>query len=274
MSRYKLLESKLRIVGKLRFETAFHIGSGREGELATDMGVLKDVVYDEPILPGSTLKGSFRASVERLAAHLDLRACLLDSNLSGVECVSDQKYEKKVRKEFSNLSSETDKVEWLRKHTCDVCMLFGSPMQSSRISFGDGALQAWAGTVQVRDGVCLDRDSETARHGAKYDFEVVPAGAMFEITIDLENPQEEELALVRAGLAEWENGFRVGGFTSRGLGRARLTVDSAEQVRYSDPEQLRQYLLHKKMQPVGTLLDDSLTRRLNRGGGQHAQEDG
>lgn len=269
MSSNKLFKSRVRITGTLNFETAFHVGSGREGELATDMGVLKNV-YDEPILPGSTLKGSFRANVEQLSSYLGLKACLLDSDLSGVDCVSDQKYEKKVRDDFKKRISEKQKLEWLRGHTCDVCCLFGSRMQASRIFFSDGNLISWARAFAVRDGVCLDRDSETARYGFKYDFEVVPAGTIFQIVIDLENPEEDELALVRAGLAEWENGFRLGGFTSRGLGRVKLLIDKVEHVDYADSSQLRDYLLHRKMRPAHNLLDDCLQRRLSETGGGHA----
>ena len=269
MSEFKKFESKFQIKGKLTFETAFHIGSGREGELATDMGILRNV-YGEPILPGSTLKGNFRANVERLSYHLGLRACLLDSELSGVPCVSDQKYEKTVRPEFQNRKSEKARLEWLLENTCDVCRLFGSPMQASRIFFSDGKLDTWAGVVEVRDGVCLDRDSETARHSAKYDFEAVPAGTVFNVVIDLENPATKELALVRAGLAEWENGFRLGGLTSRGLGRVVLNVERVGRVDYSDAEQLQQYLFNRKMEPAGTLLDDSLEEILNREGGANA----
>jgi CRISPR-associated RAMP protein (TIGR02581 family) len=260
----------MRISGALVFETAFHIGSGQEGELATDMGILKEV-DGRPILPGSTLKGSFRGFAERLAQHLGLTACLLDSSLSGIDCVSDESYRKSVHETFKNMEKEADRLEWLQGHTCDVCQLFGSPLQGSRIFFTDGQLNHWSQSTQVRDGVCIDRDSETARYGAKYDFEVVPQGAGFSITIELENPRKKELALVGAALVEWENGFRLGGFTSRGLGKVRLTEKRIEQVDYTDPTQLRDYLLNRKMSEVSnTLFTQSLEQLLNQQGGAHA----
>ncbi|MGA2404104.1 MAG: CRISPR-associated RAMP protein Csx7, partial [Syntrophobacteraceae bacterium] len=244
MSSRKELHSKVKITGTLTFETAFHIGSGKEGELATDMGILKEI-DGSPVLPGSTLKGNFRALAERLAGYLRLSACLLDGKLSGVDCVSDEAYRtsEPISKKIKSLEDEAARIEWLKGHTCDVCKLFGSPMQASRVFFSDGRLQDWAQSVQVRDGVCIDRDSETARPGAKYDFEVAPHGAIYSISIDLENPQDEELALVGAVLAEWENGFRLGGFTSRGLGKVKLDERIVEMLDYTDPEQLRNYLL-------------------------------
>lgn len=259
---------KVKITGRLVFDTAFHIGSGREGELATDMGVLLEP-DGRPILPGSTLKGNFRSYAERLGTYLGFSACLLDVDLSGVNCVGDETYRKGVYEKFKEIKEERKKLDWLQNHVCDVCKLFGSPLQASRIFFSDGKLSAeWGQRLQVRDGVCIDRDTETARHGAKYDFEVVPRGAEFEITIELENPEDHELALVGAALAEWENGFRLGGFTSRGLGKVSLTSKKVEEIDYTKPDQLKNYLLDRNMTDAGSLLNDCLEQFLN--GGHHA----
>lgn len=267
MNNHNMFCRKVKISGDLVFETAFHIGSGKEGELATDMGILREP-DGRPILPGSTLKGNFRAFAERLSAYLSFSACLLDSKLSGKECVSsDENFRKTVYDQFKELKNENEKIDRLKEKSCDICLLFGSPLQASRIFFSDGILTRWGQVVQIRDGVCIDRDTETARHRAKYDFEVVPAGAVFEITIELENPYDKELALAGAVLAEWENGFRLGGFTSRGLGRVRFMNKKVETIDYTNPEQLKAYLLSKKMTDAGSLLEDSLSSLLKALGG-------
>jgi CRISPR-associated RAMP protein (TIGR02581 family) len=273
MNTRNYFRNKVRIEGILAFETAFHIGSGKEGELATNMGVL--IAPDGmPILPGSTLKGNFRSLAERLSGYLGLSACLLDDGLSGDGCVTGLSDEKRNSKDkvFKELKTEDAKLGWLHKNTCDICRFFGSPLHASRIFFNDGVLINWSNALQIRDGVCIDRDSETARHGKKYDFEVVPAGAAYRITIELENPIDKELALVGAVLTEWEAGFRIGGFTSRGLGRVRLEDKTVRQVDYTDPDQLKQYLLKREMQEAETLLTESLKRMLNHQGGDHAEK--
>ena len=274
MNTRNYFRNKVQIKGTLAFETAFHIGSGKEGELATNMGVLM-APDGRPILPGSTLKGNFRSLAERLSGYLGLSACLLDDGLSGDGCftgLSDQEERNSKYEVFKELKTEDTKLEWLHKNTCDICRLFGSPLHASRIFFSDGALINWSNALQIRDGVCIDRDSETARHGAKYDFEVVPAGAAFKITIELENPIDKELALVGAVLTEWEAGFRIGGFTSRGLGRVRLEDKTVRQVDYTDPDQLKPYLLKREMQEAKTLLTESLKRLLNHQGGDDAEK--
>lgn len=272
MMNYRSYERKVRITGTLQFQTAFHIGSGNEGDLATDMGVIQN--HDgSPVLPGSTLKGSCRSHAEKLAEYFNMKACLLDSSLSGNSCVSDERYRRDQHDQFKALKTESEKLAWLEHNLCDVCVLFGSPLHASRIFFQDAQLTRWSQSMEIRDGVCIGRDSETARHRAKYNFEVVPAGAEFFIIIDMENPHDHELALVGAVLSEWENGFRIGGFTSRGLGNAVLINRAVHVVDYTDKKQLRAWLLRDRKQQneyitagmsnADELLETSLTNLLD-----------
>lgn len=261
MNKKCRFEKKIRITGQLKFTTAFHIGSGQEGELGTDMGVLKDSDRN-PLLPGSSLKGNFRATAERLASYLNLSACLLDKSLSDSDCVGDQGYFKANNDAFNKLKTEAEKLQWMRDNTCDVCQLFGSPVCASRIFFTDGVLKSWAGSYEIRDGVVIDRDSETAVDGLKYDFEATPAGTVYDIKIELENPEDKDLALVAAVLCEWENGFKLGGFTSRGLGSVSLCDKKVEMVDYTRIDSLKNYLLSGKMQECANLFEEALTNVL------------
>jgi CRISPR/Cas system CSM-associated protein Csm3 (group 7 of RAMP superfamily) len=58
-------------------DTALHIGGGRELSTITDSPVVRDAT-GEPFIPGSSMKGAFRAAVERLLPVLGLRTCWLD----------------------------------------------------------------------------------------------------------------------------------------------------------------------------------------------------
>jgi CRISPR-associated RAMP protein (TIGR02581 family) len=256
---------KIRITGSLTYDTAFHIGTGKEGEPAADMGVLKDAP-DWPVLPGSTLKGCFRATAERLSGYLGATACLLDRSLSKMDCVGDQNYFMKVNHSFKNIRKEQKKLDWLGKNTCHICQLFGSPLQASRIFFSDGQLKRRQGGCQVRNGVVNDRDSGTACHGLKYDFGAGPIATSFEIFIEMENPTSMDLAIVGAVIAEWQSGFRLGGFSFRGQGRTVLTETRIEQVDYRNIAHLQAYLLKRHMQPADALLSDALQKTLNERG--------
>ena len=240
------LHRKTRVTAELVFETAWRIGSGREGE-SSDLGVMLNP-SGSPVLPGSSLKGRLRSTCETLAHALNLKACLLSSEASGVNCTSDVNYYRTVREEYRRASQESveRRLRWIGEHTCDVCKLFGSPVQAGRLRVSDGALKDWASVVQVRDGVVIDRDSQTAVDGLKYDYEVIPSGSRFALCIDLDSPRDQDLALLGAALFEWCSGSSIGGFTSRGLGRFHLREIKASGVDLSDPEQRVRFLTSTK----------------------------
>jgi CRISPR-associated RAMP protein (TIGR02581 family) len=237
------------IQGKLRFETAWRIGTGREGQTMSDLGVMLDP-EGIPVLPGSSLKGRLRSTCETLAHALGMSACLLDHAASGIDCTSDVKlYHRRLRGEYrkvleSTTSTADERLAWIETNTCDVCKLFGSPVRAAKLKCSEGRLDpaSWVNVVQVRDGVVLDRDSHTAVDGLKYDYEVVPSGTVFAVRFDLEDPTEAQLALVGAALFEWHAGSSIGGFTSRGLGRFRLDQITIAGVDFANPAERIKYL--------------------------------
>jgi CRISPR-associated protein Csm3 len=235
------LERLYWIDGTLAFTTAFHLGSGGEGEGAVDAGVLRDA-EGLPLLPGSSLKGVFRATAESFAAHLGMQACFLDR--SNERCASgSEKLAKECLKKLEKPITPAEVVTLVRGNVCDVCMLFGSPLARGRIRFHDASLMKWAGHTENRDGVGIDRDAGTAVPQIKYDFEVVPRGAEFSFRVELENPTDRELALVTVVLREWERGARIGGKTTRGLGNAELRELGVQTIDLRDKAQRRAYLL-------------------------------
>lgn len=237
------LNKKVRLTASLVFDTAWRVGSGKEGETMSDLGVMLTTT-GEPILPGSSLKGKLRSTCETLAHALGLSACLLNRAASGIDCVSDIKYYSEVREDYQNtFQLGLDKrLQWIEDHTCDVCKLFGSPLKAGRLWVSDGTLGEWASVVQVRDGVVIDRDSRTAVDGLKYDYEVIPPSSQFQLCIDLENPTDADLALLGAALFEWHAGSSLGGFTSRGLGRFHLEDIKVSHVDLNDPDQRLKFL--------------------------------
>ena len=217
------LEEKIHLTACLVFDTAWRIGSGKEGETMSDLGVVLDS-NGNPVLPGSSLKGKLRSTCETLSHALGLSACMLNHAASGVSCTSDVNYYHSARNDYQQAYQKglRSRLQWIDDNTCDVCKLFGSPVQAGRLWVSDGALKDWASVVQVRDGVVIDRDSQTAVDGLKYDYEVVPSSSRFQICIDLENPTNSDRALLGAALFDWHAGNSIGGFTSRGLGRFHL----------------------------------------------------
>lgn len=240
------LSRRLLVTARLVFDTAWRIGTGKEGITSSDLGVLLDPV-GKPVLPGSSLKGRLRGTCEGLAHALNRTACFLNVSASGVKCVSDVKdYYPTVKDEHTAAVRSGDPqalLNWINEHTCDVCKLFGSPVRAARLRCADGHLETHdAAVVQVRDGVVLDRDSHTAVPGLKYDYEVLPALTSFGICFDLDNAREADEALIGAALFEWSAGSSIGGFTSRGLGRFHLEDVKVFGVNLEDAKERVAYL--------------------------------
>jgi CRISPR-associated RAMP protein (TIGR02581 family) len=248
------LRKKLQVSAAIVFETGWRVGSGKEGQTMSDLGVVLDPA-GVPLLPGSSIKGKLRATCESLAEHLGLLACFLNQQASERPCVSDVKYFSSIREQHQQAIRQGPEaqLQWIAEHTCDVCRLFGSPVQKSRLRCSDGKLESAAVSVQVRDGVVLDRDSRKAVDGLKYDYEVSSAGACFAVCFDLDNPSDDDEALFGVALFEWSAGSSLGGFVSRGLGRFRLEKVAVRGVDFGDAKQRIRYLT--KVDPAAKWTD-------------------
>lgn len=247
--RYEL-RNRYIFTGKLEMLTGLHIGGGKATLSHTDSPV---VLTPEglPYIPGSSLKGVLRSMIEKfvvtLPADLGLHSCGLPTEEDKDEsCPS--AHQKQIVRERRDL-------EKARRDLCHTCQLFGSFLAAGRITINDLYLinDEWSGSTQIRDGVAIDRDKETAKSGAKYDYEVVPSTTVFAMRLMIENATEQDLQLISIGLSELVSGFGgVGGLRSRGLGACILTD---LKIRYMDltsldvehrKQRLLRYLLHKK----------------------------
>jgi len=273
MLDYRNIRTRYRFTGTLTLETALHIGSGRIATV-TDSPILRNAA-GEPFIPGSSLKGAFRAAVARIVPNMRLQAC----DLFGVDdfCLSPQKGQKNkdylaVRRFLGpgvpRSGGATDASEarealrrfkhedWigqpltedhllvlLDENLCSVCRVFGSPFYAAKARFDDLPVEDWFEVTEIRDGVGIDRDSERAVENIKFDFEVVPAGTGFRFGLKVENPTKQDLGLIAIGLREMQESMvRLGGIRSRGLGQCRLSLQQVQRLDFSDVKMLTAYL--------------------------------
>ncbi|GIW08080.1 MAG: CRISPR-associated RAMP protein [Dehalococcoidia bacterium] len=247
--------------GVVRLTTGLHIGGGRPDLGASDNPVIRGV-DGLPYIPGSSMKGAFRATVERLAPVIPgVTSCGL---LPESGCPGALKSQRVPELETLDDRALLDALDG---KLCDTCQLFGSPYLRSKIDFADLPLTdstlPESVAVEVRDGVAIDRDRETAVDRLKYDFEAVPAGLTFSLRLTLsvaggdEQRAARDLGLTCLGLAEYANGFgELGGKRSRGLGKCQLDdlaifVLDLEEGRAEDRvRRLRDYLVRQEMRPV------------------------
>jgi len=276
MNTFWQFENRWLITATLRMKTALSVGS-RASLLpaGSDLPVIK-TPEGVPFIPGSSLKGVVRTYVERVLRTLDgmntqhpgqrLWAC--DPLDEDRRCVTGAQ-----KKALFEQAGEDDArfTELIWQHSCTACRLFGSPWLASRVAFQDAMLanrESLLRLTEVRDGVGIDRDLGSAKTGIKYDFETVPAGAEFRITIVVENAEEWEVGLLLLALKAIEKGeLPIGGKTTRGPGWGEL-VDL--KVQHVGKDNLLAYLTETAQpeQKDPTQLLCRFSEQLN--GGSHA----
>lgn len=228
---FEALRNRLIVRGVLSALTALRIGAGRESDvIGNDLPVLRDAL-GRPFIPGASLKGAFRARLEGLIRTV------AESEVRDFKEIEDR-----MRKGMAELP---DGEIW--KQSTMIELTFGAPWLAGRILFKDALIDPdlWFGQFEVRNGVVLNRDTETVEQGLLYDYEVVPAGMRFDFELVMENAADWQLGMVVLGLQPWIRGeMQVGGFRSRGLGYVRLDNVSYDfgELRPGDAESLLAFL--------------------------------
>lgn len=283
VNRYEL-RNRYLFTGRIEMQTALHIGGGRITLSHSDSPVV--LTPDEkPFIPGSSFKGALRSTVEKLVPNLPgLRTCGLSTKEDEIDPLREGKadwcptaHQAALIKRRRDLSEQDiqKQLEKERENLCHTCQLFGSQYTAARVNINDLYVveEAWSGIIQIRDGVAIDRDSEKAKDRLKYDFEVVPAQAVFDLAITLENATPQDLQLICVGLSEFAHGFgTIGGKRSRGLGACRLNNLKVSSLELEDVDtnvrnqRLKNFLLKREF-PVteegSVFLDRHIQRIFN-----------
>lgn len=218
------LERRYLFTGILKLQTAMHVGGSWTVGTPSDSPVIR-TPDGLPFIPGSSFKGAFRSTVEKLTLAAGLSSCAL---LEGQGCIGAQGDEqRRFNQAWHDRNQDITYLNAMNQGLCDTCKLFGSPYAASRLYFADLLPpeddRLAASMIQVRDGVAIDRDSEKAVDRLKYDYEVVASAQTFQVSIQLEGPTDNDLALTCLGLKEFASGFgHIGGKRSRGLGACRI----------------------------------------------------
>lgn len=206
------LERFIVFRGIIECKTGLHIGGSVEGiEIGgVDNPVIKHPITKEPYIPGSSLKGKMRSSLEKEMGKIGDK---------GGPCNCNQ---------------------------CIICRVFGphtspsSDLGPTRIIVRDANLntetkELWQKLAQEKGGSLIEQKTEnvidrvkgTALHPRT--MERVAAGAKFDMEIVLqildkdlnENKEQEMINLVKRSLSLVEQTY-LGGFGSRGSGQVKF----------------------------------------------------
>jgi CRISPR-associated RAMP protein (TIGR02581 family) len=223
---FDCFKNRLEISGKLMTITALRISAGRSTEpIGSDLPVIKDAL-GKPLIPGASFKGALRSRLESFLRGILGGERTFVSNPAVEEewAITAQE----MRQLKDQYTTDTALTEAILNQTDLISLLFGSPWLASKFQVRDLMVlsEYWFGQYQERDGVAIDRDTETAADGKLYDFQVVPAGTPFAFKAVVENAEDWELGLLMIGLHQFETEqIPLGGGRSRGLGVVKLEIE-------------------------------------------------
>ncbi|GAX45310.1 hypothetical protein NIES4075_63310 [Tolypothrix sp. NIES-4075] len=237
---FEIFKNRLEIIGILETVTALRISAGRSSEpIGSDLPVIKDAL-GRPLIPGSSLKGALRSRLESFLRGIHLDFAANPAQELEWSITPDRMSEfKEKNKNFKPQEKEEKLHEFIINNTDLVSSLFGSPWLASKFQIRDLTVsepeENWFGQYQERDGVAIDRDTETAGDGKLYDFQVVPAGTPFIFHAVIENAEEWELGMLMIGLHQFQTKqIPLGGGRSRGLGVVKLIIKEMNWVDVRD----------------------------------------
>lgn len=237
---FDTFKNRLEITGKLSTVTALRISAGRSTEpIGADLPVMKDAL-EQPFIPGASFKGTLRSRLESFLRGIDIS---LAEDPADFTSQTRNQIIKKIKEDYQD---DVVLTEELLKQTDLISRLFGSPWIASKFQVRDLTVvkDTWFGQYQERDGVAIDRDTETAAEKKLYDFQVVPSGTSFDLKIVVENAESWELGLLMIGLHQFEREqIPLGGGRSRGLGVVSLKIEKMQWFdTEDDAEKLLTYL--------------------------------
>ena len=232
----------LKLTFEMKAESPLRIGAGRNvAKLSpVDLPIILMRIGDKdlPYMPGSSLKGVFRAASEFLARSHGLDVCLM-----GEGCKS------RYNDELQNVmkTGDVEKIKATLSRYCLICKIYGSATFRSHINFEDAyPPSGHVPSRSIKTGIAIDRKSGAVKGGARaakkggalYQVEFVDPGATFIQTTTFFNIPNYGMGLFSEVLDNINSGFiKIGGFKSRGFGRISVKPKKLEGFVIVDGEQ-------------------------------------
>lgn len=208
------VKERIFISGKLVLQSPTHLGNGDTSGV-TDIGLLRDALTGAPLLTGTSITGALRNYMREVELGYgvgeEAKGKHLVERLFGYvgEDVADAKKENKPIASIESWLMVDDAIGVLPKDN----------------------------PVEIRDGVALEAKTRTAKDGAKYDIELLAAGTVFPLHLELWLTEEnlDVLPWLAKALQGLEQGhIHLGMRKRRGYGRCKVTGWKFERFAMND----------------------------------------
>jgi len=226
---YSLLK-KIIIKGKIKAETGLAIGGSNTamGIGGVDKGVIRNLVTNEPYIPGSSLKGKMRSLLELSRGEIG------DKSMGAVKNGPTENDGHRAAKLFGS-ASNTDFADREKKagyqHASRIIVrdAYFSKTQADGKNIDDFFKQTDLLYTELKTEVVIDRITSKAM---PRQIERVPAGAQFdfELILNVFDKESEENLLndVFAALQLVQNDY-IGGSGSRGSGQVSFKIETIKE---------------------------------------------
>lgn len=196
----------------------------------------------EPFIPGSSLKGLIRSYAEKICRTLkdDPVPVCLPYLKPGNEDPREQRQAscglllEKYKKRY-NLERVPSPTVY--QVSCPICRMFGSHEFIGRCATSDAYLtkdfrESGSPSLEIRNGVAIDRFTGGTVPGALYDLEVLTRGE-FSTSIEIRNFERWQLGLLGLVLRDMEEEkLRIGFGKSKGLGKFKIKITQFQVTSY------------------------------------------
>ncbi len=184
--------------------------------------------FDLPYIPGSSLKGIFRSTIEYILKSIGFYTCMVARNSS----CSD------ASRAISNASRDRD-VEKIKKEIntlCIACKIFGGLNYASNVSISDCVpIDVRAVNFDIAPGIAINRIDGTTMRGALFTLEHINPGSLFDFQIKIDNLPNYLIGLLFNVIYLINKKIiLIGGKKRAGLGQVNLRINKIEVKKLED----------------------------------------
>ncbi|BCU70132.1 CRISPR-associated RAMP protein Csx7 [Stygiolobus caldivivus] len=213
--RKDVIKRQTVVEGVLELQSPLRIGVGKAGGFDPASTVRDTVLKDAggtPVIPGSSWKGVFRSTGERILRSKNVTVC---SGVGKDYCLNNFRKYDDFQRSLSRDVAEAMKIFW--DYTCLNCKVFGTMSVIGAVKFLDSrAIDFKLGT---RTMVAISRTEGAAARGALVQVEFVEPGSKFTFKFIGTNLPNYTIGYLLTIMKTIHDGVtQIGGHKSRGFG--------------------------------------------------------
>ncbi|MHA1265522.1 MAG: type III CRISPR-associated RAMP protein Csx7 [Candidatus Helarchaeota archaeon] len=240
MLDHRYLINRLSIEGALVTLSPLRIGGSREESpfQIADLGLIRIFRRGKviPYIPGSSLKGVLRSTVEKIYKSFNLQNICEITNPKN-SCGG------RFRNQLNAAMKDKDKkranqmlLNIVEKQFCDICKIFGSSGYKSNIYIDDAyPLTETSFKIEKRPGIGIDRIKGFISRRALYSTEYLATGSKFHFSMRLENltPPLMRWIFLAIDFLNTQRAF-IGSFSTKGFGRVEVIFHNVQYTPFTE----------------------------------------